>query len=50
MEYLSKEYWMHWRINMRVFMHSRYTHENIGQIVNNALLNRKDETEKLEWR
>lgn len=48
MEYLSKQFWLHWRINKRAFMQTRYTHEKIGQIVNNVLFKRKDETDKLK--
>lgn len=48
MDYLSKEFWLHWRINQRAFIQSIYKHDKIGQIVNNVLFKRKDETNKLK--
>jgi hypothetical protein len=46
--FLSKDFRLHHRINERAFMRTRYTHERIGEIVNNVLFKRKDETEKLK--
>ena len=41
---------MHHRINERAFMQTRYNHPKIGQIVNNVLFKRKDETNLLIWK
>lgn len=48
--FLSKEFRMHVRINERAHLHNRYTHELLGQIVNNAVYRRKDDTNLLKWK